>query len=291
MSAVVADHSPARRRTLYLTIALCFIGLGSLVAALTGRALLPTVHFQLLFLPGVVPILLIPFIWWLVPGGATAGGPVRGKAPRNRFGQLLAPEIRRTTILLWVAMFMSLALLYSTTAWLPTVMVRSGYDLSSSLEFMITFTLGATVGLVVLATVADRGYLRWVTMGTFVVGAVALFVLSTPQPRPLLLLASALAGVGAMGCQNMVTASVTAFYPPTLRGTALGVAFAVGRLGAILGPVLISLVTILVPAPRAPFFAFIVIAILGAIVVAMLPRQFESSAGLVPAPAATPQTV
>ncbi len=278
VSAFVADHSPARHRTLYLSIALSFLGFGGLAAALTGRALLPAVHFQWLFLPGVLPVLLVPFIWRLVPGGAPAGGSARGKAPRNRFGQLFAPEIRRTTILLWVAMFMSLALLYSTTAWLPTVMLRSGYDLSSSLEFMIAFTAGGLLGLFWLAMIADRGYLRWVTVGTFLIGAVSLFVLSTPQPRPLLLLASALSGLGAMGCQGMVVACVSAFYPPNVRGTALGVALAVGRLGAILGPVFLSLITILTPEPRAPFFAFIGIAILGAIVVALLPSRFESVA-------------
>jgi MFS transporter, AAHS family, benzoate transport protein len=289
VSTFVADHSPARRKTLYLTIALSSIGVGGLIAAITGWVLLPTMDFQVLFFPGVLPLLLVPIVWWLVPGGIPAGGPVHGKAPRNRFRQVLAPEIRRTTILFWVAMFMSLALLYSTTAWLPTVMLRSGYDLSSSLEFMIAFSVGALVGGVWLAVVADRGYLRAVTMGTFLLAAVALFVLSTPQPRPLLLLASALAGIGSMGCQAMVVACVTAFYPPTVRGTGLGLALAIGRLGAILGPILISLIASLSTAPRAPFFAFIAIAILGAIVITLLPRKLEPSTRPVAARAAAGQ--
>ena len=248
--------------------------------------LLPVVQFQLLFLPGVLPILLVPLIWWLVPGGAPAGGAEDASARRSRIMQLLAPDVRRTTILFWVASFLSFALLFSSTAWLPTVMVRLGYDLGSALEFMLAFTTGAVVGGIALAAIADRGHQRTVTWGMFALAAVALFVLSTPQPRPILLVAAALAGIGSQAVQSMIMACQSAFYPPHVRGTALGASNAVGRLGAILGPTYLSIVTSLDGSPRAPFFAFIVLAVLGAIAIALLPRHLESSSEPVPAPAA-----
>lgn len=273
----VADQAPARHRTLHIAVAMSAIGVGGVLAALAGRALLPEVHFQLLFLPGVLPILVVPLIWRFVPAGSPSEGPAGPMIQRNRVLQLLAPDLRRTTILFWVASFLSFALLFSSTVWLPTVMVRAGYDLGSALEFTIAFTVGAVIGNVALAPIADRGHLKVVTLGMFVIAAIALLALSTPQPRPILLVVSALAGVGAQAVQSMIISCMGAFYPPRLRGTGLGVGTGVGRLGAIAGPIYLSVVTSFSDAARAPFFAFIVIAILGAIVISLLPRKLESS--------------
>lgn len=285
VSAFVADQAPVRRRTLYLAIAFGCIGIGGVIVALIGRALLPGVHFQVLFLPGVLPILLVPLIWWLVPGEAPAGSPTEASSKRNRVFQLLAPGVRRTTILFWIAAFLSNALLFSTTIWLPTVMVRAGYDLGSSLEFLIAFTIGATFGGIAVAPIADRGHLRTVTFSLFVLAAIALFVLSTPQPRPILLVVSALAGLGSLSSLNMIIACMSAFYLPALRGTGLGIGLGIGRIGAIVGPAYLSIVTSLTDAPNAPFIAVIVVAILAAIVTALLPRNLAPSSEHFAAPA------
>nr|WP_147481217.1 aromatic acid/H+ symport family MFS transporter [Streptomyces shenzhenensis] len=104
-----------------------------------------------------------------------------------------------TTLVLFLATFMSSVLIYSTSTWLPTVMIRSGYDLSSPLEFSIAFTVGAVIGSVSLSVLGDMGHLQAVTVGGFLVGAVGLLTLSTQQPRPVLLLLSVLAGSGRWG--------------------------------------------------------------------------------------------
>lgn len=270
VSAYVTDAAPPRRRTLHLTIALGAIGVGGTVSAVLGRLLLPDVHFQWLFLFGALPVLLVPVIWRMkedAPAGR--GGPGR---ERTRLSELFTPGSRRATVLFWCASFMSMALVYSTTAWLPAVMMKSGYDLGSSLEFTIAFTVGATAGSLGGSVVADRGHLKPVTLGGFVLAAVALFVLSTPQPHVLLLAVSALAGLGTLGGQNMVIACMTAFYPARLRGTGLGFGLGVGRLGAIAGPSYVAVATDLFTSSKAGFFAFMVPAVLGAAVIAVLPR-------------------
>ncbi|MFE1591455.1 MFS transporter [Nocardia sp. NPDC058705] len=275
VGALVSDHAPARRRTLHLAVAIGSIGIGGTASALLGRFLLPQHDFQLIFLIGAVPILLAPFIWRMLP--ATPSLRSAPKSGREQVGLLLAPSRRTGTILLWTATFASMTLVYSTTAWLPTVMMRNGYNLSSSLEFSIAFTFGAAAGGVALAVYADRGHLKVVTALTFLLAALALLVLSTNQPRPVLLVASALAGLGALGCQNMIIACMSSFYPQHLRGAALGYGLGIGRLGAIAGPSYLSLATALFTSPRIGFFAFMIPAIIGSIAVAMLPRAFVST--------------
>ncbi|MFB4302145.1 MFS transporter [Actinomadura sp. NTSP31] len=270
VSAYVTDGAPPRRRTLHLTVALGALGVGGTASAVLGRLLLPDLHFQWLFLVGALPVLLVPAIRRMVPDAPV--GPAGNGRDRARLPELFTSGNGRTTVLFWGASFMSMALVYSTTAWLPAVMVKSGYDLGSSLEFTIAFTIGATAGGLGGSVVADRGHLKTVTLAGFVLAAVALFVLSTPQPHVLLLAVSALAGLGTLGGQNMVIACMTAFYPARLRGTGLGFGLGVGRLGAIAGPSYVAVATDLFTSSKAGFFAFMVPAVLGAAVVAGLPR-------------------
>ncbi|MGN0120458.1 MAG: MFS transporter, partial [Streptomyces albidoflavus] len=55
-----------------------------------------------------------------------------------------------------------------------------------------------------------------------------------------------------------------------LRGTALGFSLGVGRIGAIAGPSYLSAVAVLVAAPQAGFYAFVVPAVLGAVLTGLL---------------------
>lgn len=50
-----------------------------------------------------------------------------------------------------------------------------------------------------------------------------------------------LAGVGTHGTQILIIAAVAQFYPHKLRGTALGWALGVGRIGAVVAPQLAGL--------------------------------------------------
>ncbi|MFI8908719.1 MFS transporter [Streptomyces albidoflavus] len=133
----------------------------------------------------------------------TAAEPAPGPSA-NRLRALLAPGRRRTTLLFRTATFAGLVIVYGASTWLPTLMVDSGYDLSSSLEFSIAFNVGAVLGTLAAAVVADRGFLKAATVTSFLCAAVAMITLSTPQPRPVLLLASAVAGCGALGTQALV---------------------------------------------------------------------------------------
>ncbi|WP_432181622.1 MFS transporter [Streptomyces sp. NBC_00063] len=278
VGALVTDHAPTARRTLSIAAVMACVGIGGTVSALLGRLLLPQTPFQWIFAMGGLPLLLLPFVWRLLPasdGPGIATGEPRAAAHAEpaRPIELLAPGRRWTTLVLLLAAFMSFVLIYSTSTWLPTVMIRSGYDLASAMEFSIAFTLGAAVGSVLLSLLGDMGHLRAVTVGGFLIGAAGLLALSTHQPRPLLLLLSALAGVGSMGTQSLVVACMASHYPPALRATGMGFTLGIGRVGAIAGPTYLSAATALITSPRAGFYAFSLPAVLGAIAVLLLPRN------------------
>ena len=278
--AVVVETAPASRRSFSVGVAMTGIAVGGVAAAFAARALLGT-PFQALFLVGGLAIVLVPAVWWLVPAtiSAPAAPAATEPAPRrgNRAAVLLSAGYRRATLLFWVATFLGLVVVYGASTWLPTLVVNAGYDLSSSLEFLIVFNVGAIVGTLGVTALADRGGLQVITVGCALLAAVAMLVLSTPQSRWLLLVMAAAAGLGALGTQNLVNAYVARHHEPRLRGTALGFALGVGRLGAIAGPLYLSAVTVLFTSPAAGFYAFVVPAVLVAVVVALVPRRTPDS--------------
>ncbi|MGW8634915.1 MFS transporter [Streptomyces sp. NPDC055793] len=297
VTAYVSEAATPARHALQVGTATTGLAIGGILTGLVGRTLLPEWDFRTLFLFGAVPLALIPVVWRLVPAVVrehpvqVAPDETRAAAMQptadphdsaNRLRQLLAPRYRRSTLLFWAATFAGLVIVYGASTWLPTLMVDSGYDLGSSLEFSIAFNVGAVIGTVGAALIADRGLLKVSTIVSFLLAAVAMITLSTPQPRPLLLLASAVAGFGALGTQALVNIYVAHAHPARLRGTALGLSLGVGRLGAIVGPSYVAAVTVLISSSKAGFYAFVVPALLGAVLIGLLRPGRRASA---PAPA------
>ncbi|MFI6521453.1 MFS transporter [Spirillospora sp. NPDC050679] len=288
VGALVADNASAGRRTLYIAVAMAAIGIGGGASALAGRLLLPEHSFRWVFALGALPLLLVPVLWRLLADVAGAVGV--GRVERARVIELFASGRTRATLVLWLAAFMSFTLIYSTSAWLPSVLIRSGYDLGSALEFSIAFTSGGALGTTALTLLGGRGHLRAITIGGFLMGAVALLALSVQHPRPLLLLLCALAGVGSLGTQSLVVACMADHYPTALRSTGMGVGLGVGRVGAIVGPSYLAAMTVLVASPKAGFYAFAIPAVLGALAVALLPRAKPGAAAhRLPVPRPAPQ--
>ncbi|MDT7627612.1 MAG: transporter, family, benzoate transport protein [Pseudonocardiales bacterium] len=273
--AYVADWARPHRRTLHVGLALTGIAIGGLVVAFVGRAVLPGVHFQSLFLVGAIPLLLIPVCWNAIPAGLpdqdisvrAEDGPAAGEPLRELFG----PGFRAATILFAIAGFFGLVLVYGASTWLPTLMVQAGYDLRSALEFTMAFNGGAILGTIAAALIADRGHLKSTTVVCFLSAAVAMLVLSSEQARWVILTMSAVAGLGTLGTQNLVNGYVAHFFPARLRGSALGVSLGLGRFGSILGPSYLTLIIVVFAVPAAGFYGFVLPAVLGAIAVGMIP--------------------
>lgn len=278
--AYVADWCPPQRRTLHVGFALTGIAFGGVVVAFIGRAMLPELHFQWLFLMGALPLCLAPICWKVVPAQlpgrdvVTEPGSVHTRQEAGKpLRELFVPGWRGATILLSVATFFGIVLVYGASTWLPTLLTRSGYDLHSALEFTVAFNAGAIIGTLAAAMVADRGFLKSSTVLCFCCAAIAMLVLSTPHARGVVLIMSAVAGLGTLGTQNLINGYVSHYYPARLRGTALGTSLGFGRIGSIVGPSYVTLVAALIIAPSAGFYGFVVPAVLGAAAIAFVPAH------------------
>ncbi|MFH8698568.1 MFS transporter [Streptomyces chartreusis] len=281
--AVVVDWARVGRRSLYCGMALSAIPLGGVAAASAGRGFLPGMEFQWMFLAGVLPVLLVPACWNLIPAAAPEEASLPDRATRrdtevvsNEWWALFEPGWLAASILFSLASLIGLLLIYGASSWLPSLMTDAGYDFDSTLELVLVFNCGAVAGTLLFSMLADWIPAKICVVCLFLAAMVALRALTTAEGHTALLAAVALAGAGILGAQNVINSYVARYYPHRIRGTALGFTLGVGRFGSVLGPSYLTFLIGVNSDAKAGFYALVIPALIGAVVVFLVPRGRRS---------------
>lgn len=267
--ALTSEYGPARLRATLVTVMFCGFPLGSTIGGLVSTWLIAEFDWHSVFVVGgVLPLLLLPVLWFALPESVrflvAKGAPETKIAPivakidadasvsefiaglkheqstaAKGFSvfQLFREGRTPTTLLLWVAFFMNLLVMYFLVNWLPTLLKGAGLPLSLAILSTATLNLGGVVGAIALGRMIDR-ISPYIVLGTAYAASAAFIALLAFGGTNLtvLLAGAALSGFGVVGAQigcNALTASV---YPTAIRATGVGWALGVGRIGAIVGP-------------------------------------------------------
>jgi AAHS family 4-hydroxybenzoate transporter-like MFS transporter len=141
------------------------------------------------------------------------------------------------TALLWAACFCNLLILYFLANWLPTLIKSAGVSMRDAMIVGTALQVGGATGAIALGALIDRVGFRPILTPCFMMAAASIYFIGHPALTVTML--SALAGVTGfciVGGQASITALAVTFYPTEARSTGIGWALAVGRFGAILGP-------------------------------------------------------
>lgn len=257
---------------------------GGMVAAGIGIFMLPRLGWQAMFFAAAVPLVLFPFLLRalpesvgflirsgredearavlakLVPGAATTAE-TRLVFQEASTGSASVAELFRGnrtlgTLAMWLCFFCCLLMVYALGSWLPQLMRSAGYSLGSSLSFLLALNFGGMLGAICGGRIADRFGLPRVVMGYFTLGALCIAMLGLNPAMPVLYLLIFIAGAGTTGTQILLYASVAEFYTLSVRSTGLGWASGMGRVGAIVGPMLGGMLMAAQLPMAMNFFAF-----------------------------------
>ncbi|MFJ4259227.1 MFS transporter [Pseudomonas monteilii] len=295
---LISEFAPQGRRSTLITVMSSFYSVGAVLSALLAIVVIPQWGWQAVFYVAVLPVLAVPFMLRYLPESAAFleikgrraeleqllakvdpafrpgtelrlaghGQPV-GKA---RLAQLFGRGQALPTLLLWVAFAMCMLMSYGLNTWLPKLMAQGGYPLGSSLAFLVTLNIGATVGALFGGWLADRLGVQRTLALFFVLAAVSLAALGL-NPGPLMLnLLLLIAGATTIGTLAVIHAYASIAYPAHIRSTGVGWAAGIGRLGAIAGPMLGgSLLSLQLPIQQN-FLAFALPGVIGALAIAFI---------------------
>jgi AAHS family benzoate transporter-like MFS transporter len=182
-----------------------------------------------------------------------------------------------STLMFWTSFFMCLLMVYALGSWLPKLMNKAGYELGSSLMFLMVLNIGAIFGAVGGGWLADKFHPRKVLTVFFICAAVSISLLGVKSPFIVLNLLVAVAGATTIGSQILLYAYVAQYYPLKIRSTGIGWASGVGRVGAILGPMLGgTLLTLNLPL-EFNFYAFAIPGAIACIAITLAGRSGHES--------------
>ena len=305
--AHMTEYAPKKIRATLVTLMFSGYAVGCVVAAILGKGMIETYGWQSVFFAAGLPVLLIPAILkWLpesMPFLLARGRheqlkaiaakvepsykpvasdrltvPAEDKADSAPIRHLFREGRGFSTVMFWIAFFMCLFMVYALSSWLTKLMAGAGYSLGSALTFVLVLNCGAIIGAVGGGWLADRFHIKAVLAAMYALAAVSITLLGVPMPTAALFIVVGLAGASTIGTQIVANAYTGQFYPMAVRSTGLGWALGIGRMGAILAPIVIGLLVSMKLPLQQNFIAISIPAVIGMIAVLLIDHRRSSSA-------------
>jgi AAHS family benzoate transporter-like MFS transporter len=306
-TAQMAEFSPVAIRARLVTLVFAGYSVGGILVALMGKQLIEAYGWPSVFFAAGLPVLLIPFILKTMPESmpflirrgrdADLRDIVRKLVPNYPLHpqeQFMVPAEDRaddapvkhlfhegrgfSTVMIWIAFFCGLFMVYALSSWLTKLMAMAGYSLGSALTFVLVFNAGAMVGAVLGGWLGDKYNIKYVLVAFYAVGAISLTLMGYTKSTELLFVVVFIVGASSLGTQLVAYAYAGEFYPTAIRSTGVGFASGIGRLGAILAPILIGgLVALKLPLEQN-FMAIALAGLLGMIAVMLIDHRLCASA-------------
>ena len=274
---LASEYAPTRHRGKFVTLTKMFMMFGWVLAGLVAMYVVPRFGWRFCYLIGGFPFayaiamyFLVPeSVHWLVRKGRmeeaarilnkinhglddprekdyTASEihvPAEGSGA-ERQGQLKALVSRkylRVTLGIWLVAFSTCALSYGLTNWMPTVLVHSGYSVSSSYALTTLMNSLGCLGAVFAGFMADKvGRIRSTCIAVATSVFAVLFLVLCGFGLGLMVPSVIVMGFAinyAFTTPQPITIEV---YPTEIRATGQACTTTVARIGGILTPMLIG---------------------------------------------------
>jgi MFS transporter, AAHS family, 3-hydroxyphenylpropionic acid transporter len=221
----------------------CGMPVGAAILSLIAATEFGANWKNIFYLGGLLPIIVIPVMMFLLPESKEylkakdlAENAPADAAPKGAFKDLFNSQNLLRTIFIWVSYFFTLMVVYIMLSWLPSLFQELGFTHKESATAQFYFMLSATVGTVILGVLTDRWKKAYVILLMYGGILAGLLALNAAGSLTQMYMASALVGAFVIGCQGVLYAFGGIVYSTEVRGTGVGVASAVGRIGAMLGP-------------------------------------------------------
>lgn len=297
--ALMTEYAPKRIRSTLVALMFSGYAIGGMTSALLGAWLVPEFGWKIMFYIAIIPLVALPLIWKFLPESLMyltnkkeieqTRSIVQKISPSQQLNgdtEFVLNEVTKgdeapvkalfqqgrmfSTFMFWIAFFMCLLMVYALGSWLPKLMIQAGYSLGASMIFLFALNIGGMVGAIGGGALADRFHIKKVLTIMFICGAAALILLGFNSPQIVLYTLIAVAGAATIGSQILLYTFVAQYYPSTVRSTGMGWASGIGRIGAIVGPVLTgALLTMNLP-HQMNFFAIAIPGVIAALAIFMV---------------------
>lgn len=270
-STMTAEYTPARSRTLAVTLTIVSFPLGGMLAGLFAGWALPRHGWQGLFIiGGSLPTLLGFLLFAILPESPRFLAHHRQRWPelvqllgrmgrqlpagisfadqaektvsetaatRPGFSALFQGSLARETVLLCLAFFSVVMALYSAFSWLPTMLASQDVPVAVAGQGLTAYNLGGVLGALCCALFITRYGSRWpmvIFASAAAASAWAMMGLDVKSNITTLIAGFAVHGFFVNAVQVSLYALCAYVYPTDVRATGTATALAFGRIGGVL---------------------------------------------------------
>ncbi|MGD0231949.1 MAG: MFS transporter [Syntrophorhabdales bacterium] len=265
-----SEYAPSHKRATLITTMYAGMPGGSVAAALSAVWLIPHYGWQSLYLlGGAVPVLIGLAVAFFLPESLefmVKQGRDRDKPRVLRIVSRIAPALAAdkqvqfisteaklpgvpvkhlfmdgravVTILLWIAMVGSLYSMWVLTTWAPALLRKTGSSVQQYSLAVAGLHFGAFIATIFIGRVMDKvNPFRALAVG-FTLSCLSLVAFGQVAGASfaVVFIMAFLSGIFTNGSNNGFVAVPGIFYPLSIRGTGIGWAYAIGKIGAMLAP-------------------------------------------------------
>jgi putative MFS transporter len=275
-STLVSESVGAHERGKIIVLLESFWALGWILAALIAYFIIPDYGWRIALLLSALPAFYAVYLRLGLPDSPRylAQAAARKKTGfMENLAQVLAPSCRRATVTLWVLWFCVVFSYYGMFLWLPSVVGLKGFGLMKSFEYVLIMTLAQLPGYFTAAWLIDRLGRKFVLI-TYLLGtALAAYFFGSAGTVAQLLTAGMLLSFFNLGAWGALYAYTPEQYPDAIRATGAGAAAAMGRVGGILGPLMVGYLVAAHVSIQTIFIIFCATIAVGILAVAALGKE------------------
>ncbi|MFJ8117775.1 MFS transporter [Bacillus mycoides] len=239
-STLVSESVEAHERGKIVVLLESFWAGGWLIAALISYFVIPKYGWEVAMVLSAVPALYALYLRWNLPDSPRFQKVAKRPSVIENIKSVWSGEYRKATIMLWILWLCVVFSYYGMFLWLPSVMVLKGFSLIKSFQYVLIMTLAQLPGYFTAAWFIERLGRKFVLV-TYLIGtACSAYVFGIADSLTALIVAGMLLSFFNLGAWGALYAYTPEQYPTTIRGTGAGMAAAFGRIGGILGPLLVG---------------------------------------------------
>ncbi|MCX8618251.1 MFS transporter [Gilliamella sp. B2923] len=282
-STLVSESVAPNVRGRVVVLLESFWAVGWILAALIAYFLipLPSVGWRGAMILCAMPAFYALYLRFNLPDSPTyshSNEIIKKETVIQKIRLLFSKPFRLQSVMLWIVWFCVVFSYYGMFLWLPSVMMMKGFDMVKSFQYILIMTLAQLPGYFTVAWLIERVGRKWVLVSYLSGTLISAYLFGQADTANQLLIYGALLSFFNLGAWGAMYAYTPEQYSTNIRATGSGMAASVGRIGGILGPLMVGLLMakdFSVSAVFALFSLSILVAIMAIVILGKETKQTE----------------
>lgn len=277
-STLVSESVPADKRGRVVVLLESFWAFGWLLAAVISYFVIPNYGWQVALIISAIPAFYALYLRLNLPDSPQFLSVEKKEklSISQSIAAVWSKKYQRQTVMLWVLWFCVVFSYYGMFLWLPSVMVLKGFSLIKSFQYVLIMTLAQLPGYFTAAWLIEKVGRKFVLIVYLIGTAASAYFFGTAESLSLLITSGIFLSFFNLGAWGALYAYTPEQYPTKIRGTGAGMAASFGRIGGILGPLLVPYLMAQNISITLIFTIFCISILVGAAAVLILGRETKN---------------